>query len=455
LARPGLILYKGRNRVIPRLPQTEDTAPNELTAPVVSAVDETRAATNFSFPVKTSGSIPASSDGKKPERFSQLDGLRGAAAIGVVLIHYMEPTAAHLPTLGWAFNFLAVTPLSLDVFFVLSGFLIGGILLRSKDRPGYYGNFYKRRFARIMPVYYAWLALFVVLYLTCQGWGLTPPQSHSGTFYLLSFAFMFQNFFPSVVESSFVMAPTWTLAVEEHFYLLAPLAVRRFTRRRLAQVLVGIIAIAPIFRGVLESYIGHHAGWANSAARIWTPCRADALAMGVLLALAWDNERSRSWLKKHVGIFLWSIAVCTSYAALLLWSHFSNPHHWHFMDVAFERTAVEISGLGLIVYLICQPESWLGRFLSSKTMRYFGRISYCLYIVHWGVNWMLFRFVLHARFGERLWLDVAMVPVSLLLSVGLAQLSATYFEGPILRRRAKQDRERALLFIGNEPAQAA
>ena len=67
-------------------------------------------------------------------------------------------------------------------------------------------------------------------------------------------------------------------------------------------------------------------------------------------------------------------------------------------------------------------------------MREFGKISYCLYIVHWGIYWMIFRFVLHLRFGERLWVDFAVAPVAFLISWAVATLSWKYFELPILQR---------------------
>jgi peptidoglycan/LPS O-acetylase OafA/YrhL len=443
-------------RTIPRTTQADELAPKVESTDVseeVSATVGTRPNVNPNKLPSAWNAVPG--DANRFERFPQLDGLRGAAAIGVVFIHYLDVTAGHIPALSWFFRFLVVTPLSLDIFFVLSGFLIGGILLKTKEEPGYYGNFYKRRFARIMPVYYAWLSLFVVLYFACQGWGLEPPNYHSGAFYLLSFALFFQNFFPSVIESSFIMAPTWTLAVEEHFYLLVPVAIRKLSRRGLVRAMIGIIVFAPIFRGVLDKYIGHHAEWADIASRIWTLCRADALAMGVLLALAWSDEGMRSWVKAHLKIFLWGIPTATGLAAFLAWAHLKDLHHGHFADVAFGRTAVEISSLGAIVYLICRPETWAGRFLSSKTMRHFGKISYCLYIVHWGVNWMVFRFVLHARFGDHLWLDVAVAPVSFLLSVGLAQLSWVYFERPILRRGRNRAETQVLNALRDGRPQAA
>jgi peptidoglycan/LPS O-acetylase OafA/YrhL len=371
---------------------------------------------------------------RKAPRFPELDGLRGLAAVGVLGIHYMVGAAHKLPLLARTLDLLEMSPLSLDIFFILSGFLIGGILLRTRNAPHYYKTFYQRRFSRILPLYYAWIALFSVLYFVGQGWGLLPPQGYSGAFYLASFACFFQNFFPAIIRSTYIVAPTWTLVVEEYFYLLIPLCVRRLSSRRLAQLLIAVIVLAPLFRGVLFKYIGHRSDWADIATRIWPPCRADALAMGVLLAMAWSVPEIRAWLQNHLPLFRGGMFACSGLAILFAWMAEANLHYSRFLNVSLGRSAVELACLCLIVFLICRPQAGFGRFLSSNIMREFGKISYCLYIVHWGVYWMIFRFVLHARFGERLWLDFVVAPIAFLISCAIAELSWKYFELPILLR---------------------
>jgi peptidoglycan/LPS O-acetylase OafA/YrhL len=380
-------------------------------------------------------SVVAAAPPQKAPRFAELDGLRGFVAIGVLFLHYLAGPVQKLPLLASAVHLSEMSPLSLDVFFILSGFLIGGILLRARDAPHYYKTFYQRRAARILPVYYAWIAFFSVLFAVAgPGWGLIPPKAYSGVFYLASFALFVQNFFPSIIESTFIVAPTWTLVVEEYFYLLIPLCVRRLTTRRLAQLLVAVIVLAPIFRGVLFSFIGQRSNWADIATRIWPPCRADALAMGVLLAIAWSAPEIRAWLQSRLALFRWGMFLCTGLAIFFSWMAASNLPHSRFLNVSLGRSAVELSCLCLIVFLICRPQGALGRFLATNVMREFGKISYCLYIVHWGIYWMIFRFVLHLRFGERLWVDFAVVPVAFLISWAVATWSWKYFELPILQR---------------------
>ena len=249
-------------------------------------------------------------------RFPELDGLRGLAALGVAVIHYVFGPAHKLPWLERAITLSEMSPLSLDIFFILSGFLIGGILLRTQHKPDYYKTFYRRRFFRILPLYYAWTALFVVLYFVAQGWGLNPPQGYSGAFYLASYVFLFQNFFPAIIRSTYIVQPTWTLVVEEHFYLLVPLCVRRMSPRRLVQSLFAVIVLAALFRGVLFKFIGQRSEWADIAARIWPPCRADALAMGVLLAILWRSPALRLWLQKHLSLFACGMFASSGLAML-------------------------------------------------------------------------------------------------------------------------------------------
>jgi peptidoglycan/LPS O-acetylase OafA/YrhL len=377
---------------------------------------------------------PQAQSSPRGPRFPALDGLRGFAAIGVAIVHYLAGPSWRLPRLDRAMRILEMSPLSLDLFFILSGFLIGGILLRTRNAPDYYKTFYRRRFFRILPLYYVWIVVFFVFYFLGQGWGLWPPKNISVSVYLASFLFLFQNFSTSIIESTFIVAPTWSLVVEEHFYVLAPFCVRRLSARRLVQALLGIIALAPVFRGVLFRFIGHRDDWADIAARIWPPCRADALAMGMLLAMAWQSPNLRGWIHKHLPLFYWGMVAGSGSAILLWWLANANFSYCRFLSVAFGRTAVEFACLCLIVYLLCRPESVIGIFLSSEAMRELGKISYCLYLIHWGVLWMIFRFVLHTQFGADLRLDFTVAPIALLLSVGIARLSWKYFESPLLRR---------------------
>ncbi len=388
-------------------------------------------------------------------RFPVLDGLRGFAAVGIAIFHYLLGPAQKLPFLDRGLRLSELSPLSLDTFFILSGFLIGGILLQIRNAPGYYKAFYSRRSLRILPLYFSWMALFFVLYFLAPGWGLSRPQQYSTGFYLASYLLFFQNFSPAIVVSAQMMVPAWTLVVEEYFYLLIPVCVRRLSSRRLVQLLLAVIVLAPLFRAVLFRYLTHRHGWAELSVYFWPPCRADALAMGVILAVAWRDADLRKWLHDHVSPVRWGMFAFSSAAYFLAWMAEHNFHHCRSLNAGLGRTAVELACLCLIIYLLTSPLSGVSKVFCSNVGRELGKISYCLYIVHWGVLWMIFRFVLHARFGERLWLDFTVIPIALLISIGIAELSWKYVESPLLRRARRNPQPVAIPAISEREPQVA
>jgi peptidoglycan/LPS O-acetylase OafA/YrhL len=363
-----------------------------------------------------------------------LDGLRGLAALSAVGFHYLLGPASAFPSIALSLNVLQALPVALDTFFILSGFLIGSILLRSKDSPNYYRTFYLRRFHRILPLYYTWIAVYMVFFFTAKGWGLVAPAGYSTPFIFASFLFMCQNFFVAIIESTYIVSPTWTLALEEQFYLLAPPSIKRLSQRRLIQVLCGVILFAPVLRGFIIKVIGHGDLWSRVATYIWTPCHADALAIGVLLAIAWESEEKRRWLREHSRLLSLGMVVFTAIGSLLLWLSGTTIPHTYILTAAFSQTAMEFSCLCMMVFVLTRPESWLCTFLRSDPMRGIGKISYCLYLVHWGVLWIIVRFVLHTRFGASPRLELAMAPVALVISLGLSKLSWKFIESPMVRR---------------------
>src|SRR6267154_983284 len=246
-------------------------------------------------------------------RILQLDGLRGMAVILVVLYHYsldlVLPTGSFLTYLkipfrmGWC---------GVDLFFVLSGFLIGGILLDARESPRYFQTFYSRRFHRILPLYYIWIGAYFLIAFT-----LLPHSS--GSFKIEpekwtivpTYIFFVQNLVKKRLSwiAAAWLSPLWSLAVEEQFYLVMPFLVRFFPRRWLLVSLFAAIAGAPLARIIVFHWDAGH-----TAQYVATPCRADALAMGVLLALGWRNESWKSRFMRarkllYVVVFMLLIPV--------------------------------------------------------------------------------------------------------------------------------------------------
>src|SRR5215469_16350920 len=174
------------------------------------------------------------------KRMPQLDALRGLAVIAV-LIHNTgrDLYTGFLTRNGW---------MGVDLFFVLSGFLITGILLDTKNSDGYFRNFYARRCLRIWPLYYCTLFfMFVVVPLVrpSEAHQIFEPRSMPWWSYFV----YLQNFLvPSITRATGLLGVTWSLAVEEQFYLVWPLVVRFLTETQLRRLSITLICCSPVLR---------------------------------------------------------------------------------------------------------------------------------------------------------------------------------------------------------------
>jgi peptidoglycan/LPS O-acetylase OafA/YrhL len=243
-----------------------------------------------------------------------------------------------------------------DLFFVLSGFLITGILVRTKDDPGYFLNFYVRRALRIWPLYYALLLFtFVVIplaqpQLTSEIFGKAHPWQ--------SYPVFLQNLLVNG-QSFDTVRVTWSLAIEEQFYLVWPLIVFLAPQRMLKPIAGGALALSVSLRWAVQSgLIPPLILYTNTLTRL------DGLALGALLAL-WIPKAEPAAVKR-LGIA--GLVVFTPVAYLMGWR---NAGHWGFFAVV----------AGCFAALLCVAVNW--ETLSSlRFLRYTGKISYCLYLVH-------------------------------------------------------------------------
>jgi peptidoglycan/LPS O-acetylase OafA/YrhL len=236
------------------------------------------------------------------KRMPELDGLRGIAILMVFLLHYIAESHTHDGNFGPLYRFAQIFRLGwsgVDLFFVLSGFLIGGILLDSRSSAHYFKPFYTRRLHRIAPVYYAWISVFGVVGFVVSKWG-PSYVAELGTASVpvwVYYPFLQNLMFKSLSEfTRYWMGPTWSLAVEEQFYLVSPWLIRFLSLRRLTQFLIACVIGAPVLRYVLYP----HSPGILGMYYVLTPCRADALALGMLAAVAW-RTRARAWLAQHIS----------------------------------------------------------------------------------------------------------------------------------------------------------
>jgi peptidoglycan/LPS O-acetylase OafA/YrhL len=361
-----------------------------------------------------------------PGRIPQLDGLRGVAIAMVVLYHYFSlhfsvspgTLTAYLvyPTrFGWS---------GVDLFFVLSGFLIGGILLDAKGSSNYFQVFYVRRFLRIVPVYYLLLAGFFSLIAWFAAhpnefWPWTLEENLPRYTYFL----FLQNIFASIYNSlgSAPLAVYWSLSIEEQFYFALPFLIRFFSRERIRFLAVEIILLAPVLRIALFSFFPTH----PHAWYLLMPCRADSLFFGVLGAILlrdadWRNrvERNRALL---LGMILF-LAAGVPFVAQTEWAlrgliMVSLMFSW-FAALYFL----------VLIYALSFRSSHSSRFLSWSWLRRLGIIAYGVYLMHEGVLDFVLRVVARTSGPLHVRSYVLVAFLSAGITISLAQISWTYFE---------------------------
>jgi len=313
---------------------------------------------------------------RNSERIPELDGLRGLAIFMVILYHYIgyPPHGASHTWPSRIGTILGQGATGVDLFFVLSGFLIGGILLGTRESPRYYRTFYLRRFHRIIPLYYGWILLFGFLWLVARKWGGPAGADFSTvTPYWAYFLFLQNYFFGSTAVQAYWLIPTWSLAVEEQFYLLAPPLIRNLSKGRLATLLAAVVVLSLALRIYLSIAFGpHHGDWGIFAAYFWTPSRADDLALGVLAAIVWSYPQAKQWIQQNVKYFY--ALLCMFAAALLVMLYWLvNPSS--LVSATYGRSIYGLLFVSLLLVLLADRTSPLATVFRWSPLRELGKIS--------------------------------------------------------------------------------
>lgn len=360
-------------------------------------------------------------------RIPELDGIRGLAILLVLAWHYF-PVAQGIAPGSW--QAYALAPLGLtwsgvDLFFVLSGFLIGGILYDAKESKSYYRTFYSRRIYRIFPLYFTWIALFLAgLYLVGPG-GASPLRSiFNRDLPLWSYPLFLQNFSMAWQQTTFGpvwMGVTWSLAIEEQFYLLLPFLVRNLSYRGIAWMAAASIFCAPLVRLILSLHGNQYYG-----PYTLLPSRADALAFGVLVALACRHKGTWEWLASHRGFLKLAFLVLGGGVAYLL----KNQRFLYTGGL----TWIAAFYASLLLLTVVNPGRIETACFRSRILMNLGTIAYAVYIFHQGIN-ALFHFAILGRVpGIGSWPSLSVTLLSLITVILLAALSWRLFEKPLIRR---------------------
>ncbi|OGW41540.1 MAG: hypothetical protein A2Y97_04870 [Nitrospirae bacterium RBG_13_39_12] len=328
-----------------------------------------------------------------------------------------------------------------DLFFVLSGFLIGGILLDNRSAKNYYYTFYFRRICRIMPLYFVLIIPFILVYLSnawqnmpVLGWIFNSPLP------LWSYATFTQNFFV-INDGSFGangLGVTWSLAIEEQFYLILPFLIRFVSKARLPYVFISLIIAAPLFRTILLFIYptGAFAGF------VLLPGRMDALFFGVLGAWILRQDNIRSLLTRNLRFIFAAMFLSGLIIPFItyLYSKPGAPAAMVLMTIGF--TCMSAFFLCLILVSILGNNRTISRVLSIKPLRGLGIVSYFVYLFHLVFLGLGHAFILNQK-PQNTDLTKSMVTLfSLVLLLSFAVLSWFIFERPFIKYSHRVDYEK-------------
>ena len=309
-----------------------------------------------------------------------LDGVRGLAIL-LVLAHNLDPfdgadrpleRAAELVfNSGWV---------GVQLFFVLSGYLITGILLDARGAPGYYRSFLGRRVLRIFPLYYGVLVLALVI---LPALGLAPDRLLADRDHRIWLWTYLINWAEPLGAGVLAFPHFWSLAVEEQFYLVWPFVVSRTPPRRLLKVVAALVVIA------FGARLGLHlAGAGEAGPYMFTICRMDALALGAAVAAVLRIPDDRERLAR------WRGGVPLAAGALFVVGFLATRGYPRssYSDQTFGYTILAITFAALVLTAVLDHQrghGWIGATFQIAALRSFGKYSYAIYLFHQPLNQMV------------------------------------------------------------------
>lgn len=373
----------------------------------------------------------------------ELDALRALGLCLVLIDHFWVDGLSYLVfqlgNTGW---------IAMDSFFVMSGVLITGILLDSRDKPGYYSKYYARRSLRIFPLYYLVLTLLWVI----------ARFTNSGIFYHDIVAYWFSpawfTFYVGNIREAVVGFPKslllgnypafgyavlWSLQIEEQFYLLFPVLVASMRRDSLRRILIAAVCLSPILRLVAYHWLPGN----PYLQYVELPTHCDGLALGALIAIRF---RSGPWNISKPLLTFWTVTLLG--LALIGSLRSTWGTHEQAWSTAWDRTAgYSISSAGcacLVLWLICFRGSRYTRWMCIAPLQYLGKISYGVYLLHPIALWALMELAkknfIHFHKDDPLYFVGAVS-----MSLAFASISWHFFEKPLLelKKRFSYDHSRS------------
>jgi peptidoglycan/LPS O-acetylase OafA/YrhL len=328
--------------------------------------------------------------------YKNLDGVRAIAVFMVMIFHFCIDVHKTDPIIRLISKVAVLGKTGVELFFVLSGFLITRILLSTKNESTYFKNFYVRRILRIMPLYY----LFLLIYYFVSPLVFTPPQQvpFSQQIYFYTYLQNVAFTFHWKTEGPFHY---WSLAVEEHFYLFWPLVIY-FTNPKTLYKIIGLIIVAAF---ALRIYMVS----LHYPVHIFTFTRFDSLAFGALLALIETDH----WItaKNSIKFLLLAATALVPLAMVLIYLKDDSG-----TGQVVKFFLLPLFYFSLVGYVLCIPQThFVNRLLKLKFLAYTGKISFGLYVFH------IFCYALANRyFPTKYW------PIQLATGLSLAYIVASF-----------------------------
>ena len=363
-----------------------------------------------------------------------LDGVRGLAIVAVLAKHSFWPSPQNSAFANSILRVCTAGWIGVDLFFVLSGFLITGILLEAREKSHFFRNFYARRAVRVFPLYYGMLTIGLIAAHVRPYWDTKHPDDQ-----MLGHAWWLWTYMTNVRMAlhdswfGFHSGPLnyghfWSLAVEEHYYFVWPMVVLLCPPKKLLWTALGLAAMSAIARDVFLIHTGH-----TLTAYSFTPFRCDSLLIGAACAVIAHRPAAVDWLRQRQ---YWQLAI-----ALLILIGFYPSTNWDYNHELVLTLGVSLLGIifGLLVLAAAHPAPGpIIRTVSrARWLRGLGKYSYGIYAIHMVVIEVVVgkasAFLQHHVVHSAAISSFAGKSIGIIAAILVAMISFHFYEKPFLR----------------------
>lgn len=300
----------------------------------------------------------------------------------VISIHFLYMNAIPTAPPAWlsVFHVLQFGWTGVDLFFVLSGFLITGILLDTRASGNYFRSFYSRRALRIFPLYYLVVGVYLLslpLQARIPALAANRPDPRIGLSYLV---YLNNWFVPILHRSGGSIAYLWSLAVEEQFYLLWPFLVFRLSQRAFLRLCIVLCVLLPLLRLLIDP---HPSLPASDFVFMNTTTRMDSLVWGALAALL---VRSPAHFVRLRPMLPWIASLCAALMLVIAFPlHELYSRKFYTQSIGYSFLAIGFAAVLLLAYHSDSTGGRFAKFLGWPLLTRFGRYSYAIYVFHYFV----------------------------------------------------------------------